>query len=222
MPSAAEHPRHKQIRDFAMVNIGKQIRVRMAGGTVAVGQLDNVSASALWLRNGTGAARLIGFESIDNVQLDHGLDEDLDPVERARAEVEEKIEAVAAVVPDVATFRRMFRIPESVDNDLAWWWLQQAAEDLGKTAPKTQEYGGAGDGSADLRTMGYALAELCGLHDAEEPVKLELAVWFYALGKISRLISDYKAGRPGKADTWFDLAVYAQMGRRIQATGRWP
>lgn len=107
-------------------------------------------------------------------------------------------------------------------DEFAAWWQATAQSDFDRTAPKTQEYGGVGDGSADLRTMGYALAELCGMHDAPEPVKLELACWFYALGKVSRLISDYKQGRPGKADTWFDLGIYTMMARRIQETGRWP
>lgn len=107
-------------------------------------------------------------------------------------------------------------------SELAKWWASTGFQDHNKTVPKAEEYGGVNDGSADLRTMGYALAELCGLHDAPEAVKLELACWFYALGKISRLISDYKAGKPGKADTWFDLTVYSMMARRIQETGRWP
>lgn len=110
----------------------------------------------------------------------------------------------------------------SLDPELVEWWLGLAADDAVKTAPKTAEYGGTGGGSADLRVMGYALAELSGMHEAPEPVKLEMACWFYALGKISRLISDYKQGDAGKADTWFDLGVYSTMARRIQETGRWP
>lgn len=112
------------------------------------------------------------------------------------------------------------RLSEMTDLDA--WWIYTATQDHDKTAPKTEEYGGTGDGSADLRVMGYALAELCGMHGAPEPVKLEMACWFYALGKISRLVSDYKQGKPGKADTWFDLSVYSMMARRIQETGRWP
>lgn len=102
------------------------------------------------------------------------------------------------------------------------WWVRTAASDARQTAPKVEEYGGVGAGSADLRIMGDALAELCGMGDAPEPVKAELACWFYALGKVSRLVSDYKQGRPGKQDTWFDLTVYSMMARRIQETGTWP
>lgn len=102
------------------------------------------------------------------------------------------------------------------------WWVRLAADDARRTAPKTSEYGGTQDGSADLRVMGYALAELAGMHDAPDAVKMELACWFYALGKVSRLISDYKKGEPGKPDSWFDLSVYATMARRLQEVGRWP
>lgn len=102
------------------------------------------------------------------------------------------------------------------------WWLDVAQADLDAAVPKAAEYGGLGDGSADLRVMGYALAELAGMHDADDAVKMELACWFYALGKVSRLISDYKQGRPGKADSWHDLRVYAMMAARLQETGQWP
>lgn len=112
--------------------------------------------------------------------------------------------------------------PAEVDIDLFHWWLDTALMDLAKTAPKTAEYGGRGEGSSDLRVMGDALAELCDMRDAPEAVKEELACWFYSLGKVSRLISDYKQGQAGKPDTWFDLSVYSMMARRLQQVGRWP
>lgn len=115
-----------------------------------------------------------------------------------------------------------FTVPVGIDAELLRWWLNTALEDFLKTAPKVSEYGGQGEGSSDLRVMGDALAELCGMRDAPEPVKEELACWFYAVGKCSRLISDYKQGQAGKPDTWFDLGVYSMMARRLQATGRWP
>lgn len=113
-------------------------------------------------------------------------------------------------------------LEETPGESVEHWWLRTAQRDFEATVPKMVEYGGAGSGSSDLRTMGYALAELCDLHDAPDAVKLELAVWFYILGKVSRLVSDYKAGKAGKPDTWFDISVYAMMGRRIQETGDWP
>lgn len=108
------------------------------------------------------------------------------------------------------------------------WWMKTAAADFAQMAPKIESYGGSIHGSADLEVMGNALATLLserGIVDADElsdPVSQEIATWLYALGKISRLISDYRAGRPGNADSWHDLTVYALMARRIQAVGAWP
>lgn len=118
--------------------------------------------------------------------------------------------------------RRVFFIPPGVDPELFDWWMVTAVADLEAIMPKTREYGGSGDGSADLRVMGDALAELCGMTHAPDAVRQELACWFYALGKVSRLISDYKQGNSGKPDTWFDLSVYAKMARRLQQSGTWP
>lgn len=100
--------------------------------------------------------------------------------------------------------------------------MRVARDDFEQMLPKLHEYGGTGEGSSDLRVMGDALAELCGMHDAEDAVKQELACWFYTLGKVARLISDYKQGRSGKPDTWHDITVYSMMARRLQETGRWP
>lgn len=116
----------------------------------------------------------------------------------------------------------MFKCPAGVDPDLFEWWMDTAYTDLARTAPKTEEYSGGGGGSADLRIMGYALAELRDQHGEPEEVSQELAVWLYLLGKVARLVSDYKAGRPGKSDTLFDACVYSMMARRLQAVKRWP
>lgn len=114
----------------------------------------------------------------------------------------------------------MSEIATEMNTEL--WWRATAQEDFEATVPKMHEYGGTEEGSADLQIMGNALAELCGMHDAPDAVKQEMACWFYALGKIARLVSDYKQGRPGKTDTWHDLTVYSMMARRLQDTGRWP
>ena len=110
----------------------------------------------------------------------------------------------------------------SARADVERWWLETAKADLALALPKAAEYGGAKEGSADLEVMGDALAVLVGLEDAPSAVRQELACWFYALGKVSRLISDYRQGRPGKSDSWTDLVVYAMMARRLQAVSRWP
>ena len=123
---------------------------------------------------------------------------------------------------EVSDVEMMFGCPAGVDPDLFQWWMDTAYTDLARTAPKTEEYSGGGGGSADLRVMGDALAELCGMRDGPEAVKEELACWLYLLGKTSRLISDYKQGKPGKSDTLFDATIYTMMMRRLQAAGRWP
>ncbi len=107
-------------------------------------------------------------------------------------------------------------------RDLTRWWMDTTYNDLQAMLPKQAEYGGTGGGSADLKVMGDALAELCGMRDAEDAVKQEMACWFYGLGKVSRLISNYQRGEPGKADTWHDLTVYSLMARRLQEHGGWP
>lgn len=113
-------------------------------------------------------------------------------------------------------------LPAGIGEDTFAWWLATMIGDFDAMAPKMAEYGGTEEGSADLQIMGNALAELCGMHDAPDAVKQEMACWFYALGKISRLVSDYKQNSRGKDDTWHDLTVYSMMARRLQEAGRWP
>lgn len=108
------------------------------------------------------------------------------------------------------------------DLDLVSWWFQTATQDLVAALPKVEEYGGSHQGSADLEVMGDALAVFAGMKGGTSAVFQEMACWFYVLGKVSRLISDYRAGRSGKADTWHDISVYSMMARRLQECGRWP
>lgn len=116
-----------------------------------------------------------------------------------------------------------FRVPESdLESTLFHWWLVVSYMDFQRQTPKMHEYGGRHDsGSADLAVMGDALAVLLGW-SSSRAVAMELALWFYCLGKIGRLISDYQQRRHGKDDTWHDLTVYSMMARRIQEVGRWP
>lgn len=114
-------------------------------------------------------------------------------------------------------------LPEGEQGALMAWWLSTALDDFNATVPKILEYGGkhGTEGAADLRTMGDAMATLLGW-GVFSPVALELACWFYILGKVGRLISDYQQQREGKDDTWHDITVYSMMARRIKAVGRWP
>ncbi len=117
---------------------------------------------------------------------------------------------------------RQWACPEGVDEELFQWWMDCSYEDLARTAPKAAEYGGTAGPATDLLLIGRNLAELCGLHEADDALLMELGVWFYMQGKVARLVADYQQKRPGKADTWFDAEIYAKMARRIQETGQWP
>lgn len=106
--------------------------------------------------------------------------------------------------------------------DTAAWWEQTAQEDFEASVPKALEYGGGGEGSADLRIMAFMLSELKIPAGTPLAVGQEAGCWLYAGGKLARMISNYNRGEPGKADSWHDLTVYSMMARRIQAVGRWP
>jgi hypothetical protein len=114
-------------------------------------------------------------------------------------------------------------------HELFTWWLETSIDDYMAGAPKVDEYG-----AHDLEIMGAVLGVLAwGEHlrdvfslaqegHRQDRVSTELACWFYVLGKVSRLVSDYIAKRPGKDDTWHDITFYSMMARRIKETGRWP
>lgn len=114
------------------------------------------------------------------------------------------------------------QVAEARTPELDRWWSATTRNDMRQAIPKIDEYGGTLEGSADLRVMGFALSELRMPPGSSPEVQQEVACWFYALGKVSRLISDYNQGKPGKPDTWHDLTVYSMMARRIQEAGRWP
>lgn len=126
-----------------------------------------------------------------------------------------------------------FPLPaDATQRELTAWWMQTAYYDLEKQLPKMYEYGGNLEaqlaaekepgGSADLTMMGWAMTVMLRWSDHDSPVALELAIWFYILGKVARLISDYQRQVPGKPDTWHDISVYSMMARRIQENGQWP
>lgn len=119
------------------------------------------------------------------------------------------------------------QLPEGERGRLMAWWLNTSLCDFNAGAPKVEEYG-----AHDLEIMGAVLGVLIykdrlnmifqGRQATKLPVWTELAVWFYVLGKVARLVSDYMAERPGKPDTWHDITFYSMMARRIQESGQWP
>lgn len=107
-------------------------------------------------------------------------------------------------------------------SQMAEWWDKYSAEMRDRTVPKAVAYG-----SADLRIMGNAMAELLpGLegadHDERAKIGQMAAVSFYILGKVARQISAFSDGRMPPEDHEFDMSVYGFMQRRIRETGRWP
>lgn len=102
-------------------------------------------------------------------------------------------------------------------EELLDWWRGVSDSDAAKTLPKAQEYG-----SADLRLMGAAMLEL--LPNGEElPPRLgqEMAIAFYLLGKIARMIGAYAGGQEPSLDTLMDTRIYAMMLQRVRDKGEW-
>lgn len=93
--------------------------------------------------------------------------------------------------------------------------------DLLMCKQKAQEYG-----SSDLEIMGKSMETLLPGsaqldHETRQAAGLEMAIGFYAQGKVSRLFGAWNKGtRPGE-DTWRDNNVYSYMARVVRATGRW-
>lgn len=96
-------------------------------------------------------------------------------------------------------------------------WLEALEENgIPETVRKAVQYG-----SSDLRVMGEALALLLPKERRSAHIGMQMAVGFYALGKVSRLFGAFEQGTLPTADDWFDLKVYATMGLRILETGDW-
>lgn len=96
------------------------------------------------------------------------------------------------------------------------WWNETTKEELDSLMPKVVEYG-----SSDLKIMGEALLMLNpDLQENTEPE--EIAIAFYALGKIARIIGAYADGVQPSHDSWHDLAIYARMAQRVRDAGEWP
>ena len=96
------------------------------------------------------------------------------------------------------------------------WWHHTSKAEIDSMLPKVTEYG-----AHDLKIIGDAMMlmrpELRGKIDPEE-----LAIAFYALGKIGRIIGAYADGVAPSDDSWHDLAIYARMAQRVRDAGYWP
>lgn len=101
--------------------------------------------------------------------------------------------------------------------DLRDWWLSTAQADMAMVAPKAVEYG-----SVELEEMGAALARMMGRSDLSRARRVELACWFYAMGKMQRWTAAVTRGEFVSDDTLTDLGVYTLMVRRAREAGTWP
>ena len=96
------------------------------------------------------------------------------------------------------------------------WWRRTTQEELDSLMPKVVSYG-----ANDLKVMGDVMMlsypKLVGVVAPEE-----LAIGFYSLGKIARIMGAYADGVEPNWDSWHDLAIYSKMAMRVRDTGTWP
>jgi len=77
-------------------------------------------------------------------------------------------------------------------------------------APKAVEYG-----SVELEEMGAALARMMGRSDLSAARRVELACWFYAMGKMQRWTAAVTRGEFVSDDTLTDLGVVLLAAQRL-------
>lgn len=96
------------------------------------------------------------------------------------------------------------------------WWRKTTEEELESLMPKVVAYG-----SRDLEVMGdVMLMSYPNLRGVVAPE--ELAIGFYSLGKMARIMGAYADGHAPSFDSWHDLAIYARMAQRVRDVGQWP
>jgi hypothetical protein len=96
-------------------------------------------------------------------------------------------------------------------------WLEDLETKIGtETLRKAVQYG-----SADLAVMGHAMVLMLPPEQRSEVLGLQMAIGFYALGKVARIFGAFEQGHSPTHDDWFDLMVYAKMGLKVMETGRW-
>jgi hypothetical protein len=107
-------------------------------------------------------------------------------------------------------------------NEISGWWVQTAMNDAEQTLPKAIEYG-----AVDFDIMGQFMVALVNdklkgaSPDEKARIGREMAVTFYLLGKLGRMVGAYATGVMPSDDTLFDTTIYSMMLRRIRGTGTW-
>lgn len=105
---------------------------------------------------------------------------------------------------------------EQLRQELTDWWMTLAQHEVDQVIPKAIEYG-----ASDLDVMASAMVLLLPKDRRDRRIGLEMAVAFYALGKVARLFGAFEEGKLPSDDTWHDLGVYCRMAQRIRETGAW-
>lgn len=101
-------------------------------------------------------------------------------------------------------------------SDLKKWWQDTSNGELDSLLPKMVEYS-----SHDLEIMGQTLLDLRPeLRGQVNPA--EIAIAFYAFGKMARIMGAYTDGVRPSDDSWHDLSIYARMAQRVREAGTWP
>lgn len=100
-------------------------------------------------------------------------------------------------------------------DELAAWWMEQSAGEVANLVPKAISYG-----SVDLDLMGDAMLLLMP-HLVGKVDKQELAIAFYLLGKVSRIVGALEQGVAPSRDSWEDASIYARMALRVREAGNW-
>lgn len=111
---------------------------------------------------------------------------------------------------------------EQTPSARLWDWAMSTLEDdLNRTLPKIAEYGN-GNEYDDLAMFGDMVNALTQGKMLDPQARKEAGAMVYIGGKVARAISSYAAGQVPSDDTWFDIFIYAMMGRRLRETGTWP
>lgn len=169
--------------------------------------------------------RVPGDDPVEPPVWEFLVEEDLGPVsiQSGRFLSEEPVTPCCARVSDLVGSAPTAASPAdpgtSVEAlaDLRDWWLSTAQSDMAMVAPKAVEYG-----SVELEEMGAALARMMGRSDLSRARRVELACWFYAMGKMQRWTAAVTRGEFVSDDTLTDLGVYTLMVRRAREAGTWP
>lgn len=101
-------------------------------------------------------------------------------------------------------------------EELRAFLLRLKDRELDETLRKAAEYG-----SSDLEVMAQAMLLLVPEAQRDRRLGLQMAIGFYALGKVARLFGAFEDGRVPSADTWYDLHIYGVMGLRVHEEGKW-